>query len=279
MSVKRFQSRGEPLRIQSSLLRGGLLCGLSLGVWLVGIPPAAAEVTLLERNGFTFFTDGRVNAFFSQGIGDAFPQPSPNPNVNAAGVPGPDHGVLGSGQPFTAGYDSFQNGATGKYNAERIRSGFLASIIAFGVKHHISETTTIKSYISLWETAETYARDRVQDTGLSTTKGFDVREGYVDVEGPWGSLIAGRQGGIFGHIGTEIDFLYGHNYGLGLPCVDDFYATCGHVGTGVLGAGVSAGFVYSTPDFRGLRLTVGIFDPVRLLGQWERVPTPRPEGT
>jgi hypothetical protein len=37
--------------------------------------------------------------------------------------------------------------------------------------------------------------------------------------------------------------------------------------------------VYSTPSFGGLKLKAGFFDPVRLLGAWNRVPIVRPEGT
>jgi Gram-negative porin len=264
------------VRIQSSLVRGGVLFGFSVGV-LLGTAPAAAEVTLFEKDGYTFFTDGRVNVFASQGAGDDFPRPSPNTNIGEGGLPGPEHTVVGSGQPFTAGYSSDQGDANGKYSAMRIRSGFLGSILALGIRKQLSATTTVRSYISLWGTAQSFARDRVQDAGQSTSKSFDVREGFVNFEGPWGAFTAGRQGGIFGSTSTEIDFLYGHNYGLGLPCIDNYFPTCGHIGTGALGPGTAAGFVYTTPSLSGLRLRAGLYDPVRLLGVWERVSYVRPE--
>jgi hypothetical protein len=254
-----------------------MLCGLALVACLLGTRRAAAEVTLAESNGFRFFVDGRVNVFLSQGVGDDFPQPTPNLNETPTGMPAPQHAVVGSGQPFTAGYSSDQGDAYGKYSAMRIRSGFLGSILALGVKKNISETTTVRGYVSLWGTAQAFARDRVQDFGRSTSKSFDVREGFVQFEGPWGSVTAGRQNGIFGNISTEIDFLYGHNYGLGLPCVDNYFPTCGHIGTGALGPGTAAGFVYATPSLGGVRLRGGFYDPVRLLGVWERVSYVRPE--
>ena len=266
------------MRIQSSLVRSGILCGLSLVACLLETRPAAAEVTLAESNGFSFFVDGRINVFLSQGVGDDFPQPTPNLNVTPTGLPPPGHTVVGSGQPFTAGYSSDQGNASGKYSAMRIRSGFLGSILAMGVKKQISETTTAKGYVSLWGTAQAFARDRVQDFGQSTSKSFDVREGFVQFEGPWGSVTAGRQNGIFGGISTEIDFLYGHNYGLGLPCVDNYFPTCGHIGTGALGPGTAPGFIYATPSLAGLKFRGGFYDPVRLLGGWERVSYVRPEG-
>jgi hypothetical protein len=262
------------VRIQSSSIRCAILCGV-----LLGAHPASAEVTLVERDGWSFFTDGRVNAFVSQGIGDDFPRPSANPNVDANGN-APAHEVIGAGQAFTAGYvTSNQADASGKYNEQRIRSGFLATVLGFGIRRQVSETTKVTGYVALWGTAQTYARDRTQDYGSSTSKGFDVRAGYIQIEGPWGGVTAGRQTGLFGGTSTEIDYLYGHNYGLGLPCLDDFYASCGHIGTGALGPGFAAGFVYSTPSFAGFKLQAGLFDPVRLLGVWLRVPYPRPEGT
>src|SRR5690349_3191421 len=272
-------SRGGCVRMKSSRVRSRLPCGLSLVALVLTPRLATAEVTLSETSGWTFFTEGRINAFVSQGVGDDFPQPTPNPNIGEDGRPGPQHAVVGSGQPFTAGYVSDQGDAFGKYAAMRIRSGFLGSILALGMKKQLSETTTARGYISFWGTAQTFARDRTLDSGKSTSKSFDVREGYVNFEGPWGGVTAGRQNGVFGGISTEIDFLYGHNYGLGLPCVDNYFPTCGHIGTGALGPGTAAGFVYSTPSLGGMRLRAGFYDPVRLLGVWERVSYVRPEGT
>src|SRR6185369_3983754 len=114
-------------------MRGGLPGALTVVVCLAGARPAAAEVTLMEKDDWSFFSDGRVNAFFSQGMGDDFPEPTPNTNVGADGNPGPQHGVVGSGQPFTAGYSSDQGTPDGKYGSMRVRSGFLGSILAFGI--------------------------------------------------------------------------------------------------------------------------------------------------
>ena len=260
-------------------MRSSVLCGLSVSAYLLGTRPAAAELTLVDKDGWTFYTNGRINAFFSQAIGDDFPPPTPNPNVNGAGN-APGHDVVGNGQPFTAGYvTTNQANANNKYIEQRVRSGFLATVTGFGIKRKVSETTTANGYVALWGTAQTFARDRTQDMGRSTSKGFDVRAGWLQLEGPWGSVRAGRQDGVFGGISTEIDYLYGHNYGLGLPCVDDYYASCGHIGTGALGPGFAAGFVYTTPSFSGFKLQAALFDPVRLLGAWLKVNYPRPEGT
>jgi hypothetical protein len=265
-------------------VRGAARCGLALGALLAvslgGARRAAAEVTLIEHDGWSFFTNGRINSFLSLGYGDDFPNPTFNPNIGADGNPGPQHAVIGGGGSyFTAGYPNDQGYPGGKYYGLRIRSGFVGSILALGTKKQIDQDTYVKAYVSLWGTAESYARDRTNDAGNSTSKGFDVREGLVDIEGRWGGLVAGRQSGILGGIGTEIDFLYGHGYGVGLPCLEIYYPTCGHIGTGALGPGFAAGFVYASPSLAGLRFRGGLYDPVRLLGAWERTPYPRPEGT
>jgi hypothetical protein len=257
------------------------MCGLIFGALALAARPASADLVLFDKDGWTFFTDGRINTFLSAANGDDFPQPTPN-NLD----PTTTHSVIGGGgQAFTAGFPTVPAGHDGKYTAARLRSGFLGTIIAFGMKRQATQWTSLKSYVALWATAETNARDRTSDNFAGRApdfsnpyRGFDVREGWLGADGPWGGFVAGKQGGILGGISTEIDFLYGHNYGLGLPCVEFYFPTCGHIGTGALGNGVAAGFTYTTPSLGGLRFKGGLYDPVRLLGAWERAPYPRPEG-
>ena len=263
---------------------------LTLGASLFWARPASADLVLFDKDGWTFFTDGRINSFYSLGYGDAFPTPTPNPtppivDPNGVEIPAPTHSIVGDGQQiFNAGFANDQ-GLQGKFLASRVRSGFLGSIIAFGMKREVTETTAIKSYVSLWQTAQTNLRTRIADTiasdlpaGKNQFKSFDVREGWLAFEGRAGTLIAGRQNGILGGMSTEIDFLYGHNFGLGLPCVEPYFPACGHIGSGALGPGNGSAFTYTTPSLGGLRLKAGFYDPVRLLGAWERTPYPRPEG-
>lgn len=219
---------------------------------------------MAESNGFRLYTEGRINTFASIGFGDDFPPPTPNPN-------GPPHSVVGETALGAAGQNTDQDDVNNKYFAMRGRNGFLATILGFGVTRDLTATTKVKGYIALWGHAETYDRDRTY------TSEFDVREGYVTFLGRWGDFTAGRMLGLFGRISTEIDFSYGHNFGLGYPCGDVQGPTCGHIGTGVMFPGFASGFVYGTPTLAGFKLQVGIFDPVRVLGAWNRAPIPRPE--
>lgn len=227
---------------------------------------ARAEVTLAEAKGFQFFTDGRINTFASLGFGDEFPEATPNTDG------GPPHSPVGETALYAQGQNSDQDDSKGKYFAVRGRNGFLGTVLALGMRTKVSETTSVKAYISLWGHAESFNRDR---TNFSD---FDIREGYMAFDGPWGNLTAGRALGLFGRMSTDINFNYGHNYGLGYPCGDAQGPTCGHIGTGVMFPGFAAGFQYSTPSLGGLKLHAGLYDPVRLLGAWNRAAIARPEG-
>lgn len=225
-----------------------------------------AEVTIAEAKGFQFFTDGRVNTFASLGFGDEFPEASPNTDG------GPPHSPVGETALYAQGQNSDQDDSKGKYLAIRGRNGFLGTVLGLGMKKDVTPTTKIKGYIALWGHAETFNRER------SNFSEFDVRQGFMALEGPWGNLTAGRAIGLFGRMSTDIDFNYGHNFGLGYPCGDAQGPTCGHIGTGVMFPGFAAGFQYSSPSLGGLQLHAGVYDPVRLLGAWNRAAIARPEG-
>lgn len=248
---------------QNPIQRWGA-CALALGVCLSWTSGAHAELTVAETNGWRLYTDGRINTFASIGFGDDFPAPTPS-------IDGSTHNVVGASALGAAGQKTEQADVDNKYFAIRGRNGFLATVLGFGMVRDVTPTTKVRGYIALWGHAETYERDRTYGDE------FDVREGYVDFTGPWGGFTAGRTLGLFGRISTEIDFNYGHNYGLGYPCGDGVGPTCGHIGTGVMFPGFAAGLFYTSPSFGGLKLQAGIFDPVRVLGALDRAPMPRPE--
>ncbi len=225
---------------------------LLLGLGLSAAAPAKADVELAQKGGWTVFTDGRVNAFYSLGFGDGYPT-----------VPGIVDG---------AGVNTIQTDGDNDYLGSRVRSGFLSNVLGLGMRRNVSEDTTLNIYFGLWATIEPKGRLKYDPVEV------DAREGYLKLEGPWGGFLAGRTLGLFGRGSVEIDFLYGHGYGLGHPCdVDSVGPTCGHIGFGVLFPGFTPGFVYNTPRLAGFGLAAGIYDPVALAGKWHRTPLPRPE--
>ena len=246
--------------------------GLALAGALLWSRGAAAEVMLYEKDGWHFGFDGRVNAFMSVGMGDDFPKPTPNP-----GTPGLNHAVQGSNKPPgtpDVGWKSAEvQDKDGKYFAMRVRSGMISNVLGFALTRDLTPGTSIKGYIAIWSTIETLGRDKWAPVIP------EAREGYFNVTGPWGSASVGRTWGWFGRTSAEIDLLYGHGYGVGLPCTDELGPACGHIGTGVAYPGYSAGFSYSTPSLSGLQLHVGLYDPIVLAPEWKRAPLLRPEGS
>jgi hypothetical protein len=149
------------------------------------------------------------------------------------------------------------------------------NIMGFGVTRKVSEDFTIRGYISIWSTVESLGYDKWAPINA------EAREGYFNALGSWGVVTIGRTLGWLGRSGYEIDTAYQHGYGVGLPCTDALGPACGHIGTGVLNPGYSAGIAYATPNFAGLRLHVGVYDPIvfgTLPADWSHAPFVRPEG-
>jgi hypothetical protein len=223
---------------------------------------AAAEVILLRTDGgYEFFTEGRVGGFFEAVKGQTLPTGF-DQNGNLL------HTVGDGGVSIGGLYTSLPNGAIGQgdISASRVRSGFLSNILAFGVRRNLTDRVVVKGYIALWANIE-------DENRRAFVPAFpDAREGFLQVSGPAGSLLVGRSLTLFNRGATEIDFLYGHRYGVGNPAGFDAQGPSGgFVGYGLLAATFNAGIVYGTPSFHGLMLSVGYYDPTAFPGlYWER---------
>src|SRR5262245_55334117 len=168
-----------------------------------------------------------------------------------------------------------QKNVNGKFTNIRVRSGMYGNILGFGVGRKISDTTTVRGYISLWTTVESLGEDKWAPINPV------AREGYLTVTGNWGSAQIGRMLGWVGRMSYDIDSAYGHGFGVGLPCTDSLGPACGHTGAGAIFPGYSAGMLYATPSLGGLKLNIGIYDPVIFSANnddWSRAPLPRVEG-
>lgn len=225
---------------------------------------ASAEVTLVRpAEGWEVYTRGRVGAFVEVLEGDGVPQ-------TPSGVTLANEGVTVLADPGPAP-DNTPN--AGHMLGSRVRSGFLGNILTLGVRRKLFDTMTLTGQISIWGTAET-------DSGRTYLKNLpDMREGYLQLEGPMGRLLVGRALSLFSRGATEIDFLYGHGYAVGAPSgFADFGPSGGHIGYGVLANVFAAGVAYETPAFYGLALTAGYYDPGNLVGlYYGRTKLGRPE--
>ena len=224
---------------------------------------ARAEVTLAKLpDNWEVYTSGRMSAFAQVIEGYGVPQPSD-----------PNHALAQEGIPFDADSSDGTSNKSGHGLAFRVRSGFLPNILTVGIRRQITPNTMVNAQISVWSTIESQGQ-RTYQKNLP-----DVREGYVRVQGPFGTVLAGRALSLFGKGGTELDFMYGHGYAVGAPQgFNDQGPTAGHIGFGVLANIFAAGVVYSTPIFAGLQLNVGYYDPAVLVGQrYARAKLGRPE--
>jgi hypothetical protein len=236
----------------------------SCSLW---IRSASADIDLVDSKGWRVYTNGRLNGFYSYTFGDGFPQTPMqlDPVTNMMTNP---YNYSGGGLTGTPPITDDKN----KITSTRIRSGFVGSILGLGLQKELAPQNTLGGYFAIWTGIQT---DHTRFHPVTP----DVREAYLKVEGPWGSVLAGRALGLFGRAGVEIDFNYAHGNGLGYPCDVDLtsLAACGQIGFGVIFPYYSAGIVYKTPTLAGFALAAGIFDPVILAGVWQLTPLPRPE--
>jgi hypothetical protein len=241
---------------------------LSLGSLICGRTAVAEVVLVKTSDGTEFFSDGRVGGFFEGVKGDTLPTGF-DKNGNLL------HTVGDGGVSITGLNPALPMGgiAQGQGEGTRIRSGFLGNILAFGVRKTVSENVRVTGYFSIWADIES-ENERKYEAIYP-----DIREGYLRVDGPAGSLIVGRTLTLYSRGATEIDFLYGHRYGVGNPA--GFITqgpSGGQVGYGLLANGFGAGVQYVTPNFHGFVLTAGYFDPNRFVGYyWDRTKLGRPE--
>ena len=225
---------------------------------------ALAEQAFLHNGPWELFTSGRVGGFLSYTRGDGYPVITPTQNPFGGGINANTAAQIA---------DPTMPLQQPTLESMRLRSGFLGNILGVGVRNQYTEWTTLTGYLELWSDIESETRRKYLPMPI------DVRQGYLRAEGPWGTLTVGRQLTLYSRGAAEIDFLYGHQYGLGFPgAIDSSGPAAGHVGTGVIGPGFGGGAAYATPGFHGLQLTIGIYDPVQLQGAWPRTKWARPEG-
>jgi hypothetical protein len=242
---------------------------------------------LVEKDGWTVFINGRVQAFLNYNKGDGYPEPvikdgnGNNVQLRGGGQPPaeafheyPDPPAAGApvGPPTPSDED-----LTGSIEELRIRTGFVGNVLGFGIKKQINPDTHVQAYTAV----TTYIDSTTRRKYLEVRP--DWRESFLQLTGPWGSVTAGRFLTLFSRGATEITYLYGFRYGLGWPggvsSISGSGPGAGHVGFGVLGNGFGGGIAYATPSLGGAQINVGVYDANSLVGsgKWERVKWPRAE--
>jgi len=243
---------------------------------------ASAEVTLIDKDGWTVFINGRVQAFFNYNQGDGWPEPAvkdgngKNVTLRGGGVE-PADAFHEFPDPPADGTPLTPEQSVGKIQELRIRTGFVGNVLGFGIRKKINDDTQVQAYTAVTTYIDSTTRRKYQ--GVIP----DWRESFLQITAPWGTVTGGRFLTLFSRGATEITYLYGFRYGLGWPggisSIRESGPTAGHVGFGVLGNGFGAGLAYATPSLAGVQVNVGLFDANNLpgSGRWERLKWPRAE--
>jgi hypothetical protein len=239
----------------------------ALAIACLTADPARADVPLLKLDGWELYTNGRVNVFLTYGRGDSNPVAAQGEFIPLGGGLNTEYDNIPR-----RGSDGMVIPGQGTFVSTRVRSGFVPSVVAAGLRGPVGEQLTLTTYVAIWATIETESQ-RKTSPNVPT-----FQEGYVKLEAPWGTVVAGRSLALFSRGAVETDFLYGHGYGVGFPGnINDRGPTAGLIGFGVLAAFFSPGIMYATPRLAGLQLSVGAYDPTPIPGNWEQTRYPRPE--
>jgi len=230
--------------------------------------PALADTTIAKSGEWELFTNGRLGGFISYGFGDANPLEVPNSSERI--IPGGGLDVSVDSMPKT---DATGQAIQGTFQSMRVRSGFVPNIFGFGLRRAITSRTSLSLYFAIWGTIDSEAQRKTQLVFATP------QEGYLRIEGPYGTFLAGRALDLFSRGASQNDFLYLHGYAVGFPGnINSNGPTAGMLGFGVLAAFFSPGLTYATPSVGGLQLTVGLYDPTPLPGNYEATRWARPEG-
>ncbi len=226
--------------MNAGYLRNKLLIGLAACAALAGARTARAELVLYDKDGWTLKHDGRAQGFYMLSMGDTNPTPAAPPVV--------DFDFLST----SAG------DADNHFVSSRFRSGWTGGRFNWRATKQMSSDTKASAYLGVAYSIST------QNSPANTNNLWDIRNGFVEIEAPWGDLVVGRAVGLYtlGSIIHTIN-LTSAAVGLGNTCgTGGDNLSCYTSGYGVKFPGFWAGFFYTTPDMGGLKIKVGAMDPV-----------------
>jgi hypothetical protein len=204
--------------------------------------PASASITLYDKEGTTFSTDGSFNTFY----------------------------VYSSSENEIAGTERDQS---------RIKMGFLPNWIGFNFSKQVNGLK-LGGRSSFWVTINDSDTTGGPERTYVTETGIDVRQFYGTVDAKWGQVLIGKDFSLFSRSNIFLDeILLGYgNVSDTLGLIDGKGVSFGNIGTGYLYPTPTAQITYRTPDLGGFKLAVGLLDPSRTSGGGGEESAPRFEG-
>jgi predicted porin len=226
---------------------------------VLAIPAQArADVTLVEKDGWTFYTRGLIAAHYQLVKGDADP---PHPI-------GATSGQAAGGEIHDEQSASDLSKTPPTITLSNIRSGFIGTQIGFGLNRKINDQVHVESLLAI------NAAGINSNRGQTLQKAVDYREAWAQVVSPYGTLRFGRMFGIFGEGSAEV-MAMAFKYGVGHPCtINAATISCGSSGAGPIYAGFDGAIRYISPRLAGFELAVSVVDPA-VAPKSKMSPTPR----
>ena len=225
-----------------------LLVGLSACSALLVASRAQAEITLYDKDGWSVKTDGLAQGFYMHTSGDSRPKGGTSANFV-------QFDFLDSAPADPTG--SFAN-ADGSFANSRFRSGWTGGRFNWRITNQMSEKVKVSAYLGIAYSIST------QGAPGKPGGPWDIRNGFLEIDAPWGDLIVGRHVGLY-TLGSIISTINETSAGLGLGNTCGFSGdglSCYTSGYGVKFPGFWAGIVYTTPSIGGLKIKIAAFDPV-----------------
>ena len=180
-----------------------------------------AAIELYNKEGMTFSADGLVNVFYT------------NTTVEDA-----------------SGNETDQS---------RVKMGFLPNIIGFNFSKQVGDVK-VETRQSFWVSINDSDLNR-RGEDLGTASLIDVRQFYAKVSGDWGSVLLGKDFGLFNRsniLGDELLLGYGHSL-FGLQ--DGGNVSFGNISSGYTYPFPKSQITYTTPERNALVASIGIMDP------------------
>jgi len=148
---------------------------------------------------------------------------------------------------------------TGAQSTNTIGTGLLPAEISFTAKTRQNDLD-IAAVVSFWTSTSADAANGANATALSRGAQINVRQSYMTVgDASWGTILAGRNLGVFGSDAILSDMTLlgtGGNYAPGGT------TTLGRIGQGYIYADWWGQFAYTTPNWNGFQVTGAVMQPV-----------------
>jgi predicted porin len=224
-----------------------LLFGLTACAAFLATRSAQADITLYDKDKWTVKTDGLAQGFYMLGMGDAAPH-----GGTAAPVRLDFLGTEPSSSPATE--------ENPKFMRSRFRSGWTGGRFNWHITNQMTPEIKASAHLGIAYSISTQNAPPGQG-GL-----WDVRNGFLEIEAPWGDLVVGRSVGLY-TLGAIISTINNTSAGMGVGNTCNMGGDglgCYTTGYGAKFPGFWAGVFYTTPDIGGLKIKIAALDPVTI---------------